>query len=91
MTKKERLLDCFRLAKENGMSYMIILSQSPTEIRYTVLQNKDFENKSIYYKKNYNKNLHHKRNKNITIIDFCFGEVLDDMLQDLFCYDITID
>lgn len=83
MTKKQRLLDCFRTATENDMSYMALITRTKSELQVAIVEYKNYPSKIEQITRNYGNSLKLKRNKDIEIIDFCCGDSMEDILYDI--------
>lgn len=85
MTDKERLLDCFRIAEENKMGYIVIVTVSPKETRFTVIEPKRYKETAEFYKKHFNNNL---KNGRVKIINFCCGDAEPyELVRELMMYE----
>lgn len=83
MNKKQKLLDCFKIAIENKMNYVAIVTKTNLELQVAVIGYENYPQKIEQIIKNYKNNLQLKKNKNIKIIDYCCGDSIESLLYDI--------
>lgn len=72
MTKKENLMECFKVAMDCIQKYMAVKIELPNNKgEIIIFERNSFFDKMRYYDANYNDDLELVRNPEVKIIDFC--------------------
>lgn len=72
MTKKDNLMECFKVAMDYMQKYVAVKIQLPNDKGETIIFERNaFLDKMKYYDANYNDELELKRSPEIKITDFC--------------------
>lgn len=72
MSKKENLMECFKVAMDYVQKYVAVKIELPNgKGEVTIFERNSFIDKMKYYDANYNDNLELVRSPEVKIIDFC--------------------
>lgn len=72
MTKKDNLMECFKVAMDYVQKYVAVKIQLPNDKSEVIIFSRNsFFDKMDYYNRNYNDDLELKRSSEVKIIDFC--------------------
>ena len=84
MTKKENLIECFKVGIDYYQKYMGILIGLPNNKQeVTIFERNCFSDKLKYYSDNYNDELQLIRNNEIHIKDFCCASSFEEIELDI--------
>lgn len=72
MTKKDNLIECFKIAMDYVQKYVAVKVQLPNDKCEVIIFGRNaFLDKMMYYQANYNDELELCKNEDVKIVDFC--------------------
>ena len=84
MSKKENLIECFKVAMDYMQKYIAVKIELPNSKNEVIIFERNaFLDKMKYYDTNYNDELELYRNSDVKIIDFCCANDFESIEMEL--------
>ena len=84
MSKKDNLMECFKVAMDYMQKYIAIKLELPNDKGEVIIfERNSFLDKMRYYDVNYNDELELDRNPDVKIIDFCCANDFESIEMEL--------